>query len=442
MVAFVMKQILIQLFIINATILFAVKTDGAETLDKRIKDSHYLSDSFWIYNDYNNAKEMAKKQNKPLFITFRCVPCHNCKAFDAEVAQRNKEVADLAKNNFISVRLVEMKGIDLGQFQFDYDLNWAAMFLNSDGTVYARYGTQSDQGPDAYNSIDGLINTMKRVVKAHKNYPQNKSWFKEKKGGPVTQSNPLNLPGLSNPAKYARQTELSNCIHCHNIYDAIHNELYEKGKLSKNKLWKYPLPQNIGIEIDSAAGNVVKKVTAESAAGITGIREGDVICFIQEQRIFSIADIQWVLHGLSNEKEKIAITIKREGKDLEKILMTKPGWKISDISWRASTWNLPPRLGMWTPLADPKTLRESGLPSEKQTVFFKWINRKMETGNAAWKAGLRTGDILTKVNGKEVNFKPNKFHTYIKLNFKPGDDINFEVFRKGDVKKITFKLFK
>ena len=57
-----MKQILIQLFIINATILFAVKTDGAETLDKRIKDSHYLSDSFWIYNDYNIAKEMAKKQ--------------------------------------------------------------------------------------------------------------------------------------------------------------------------------------------------------------------------------------------------------------------------------------------------------------------------------------------------------------------------------------------
>ena len=34
-----------------------------------------------------------------------------------------------------------MKGGDLSQFQFDYDLNWAAMFVNADGTVYASYIT-------------------------------------------------------------------------------------------------------------------------------------------------------------------------------------------------------------------------------------------------------------------------------------------------------------
>jgi len=65
--------------------------------------------------------------------------------------------------------------VDLSLFQFDYDLNWAAMFINADGVVYGRYGTQSADGPDAFNSIGSLEKAMRRVLALHAGYPKNKT---------------------------------------------------------------------------------------------------------------------------------------------------------------------------------------------------------------------------------------------------------------------------
>ena len=133
----------------------------------RLQDDNARGADLWIYNDLKTAMAEAKRTGKPIFVTFRCVPCSACKAFDAEVAKGSNVIRDLAKKNFISLRQVEMKGVDLSLFQFDYDLNWAGMFINADGVVYARYGTQSADGPDAYNSIAGLENTMKPVSYTH-----------------------------------------------------------------------------------------------------------------------------------------------------------------------------------------------------------------------------------------------------------------------------------
>ena len=88
-----------------------------------------------LYNNIDAARSEAKRTNKPLFVTFRCVPCHACNGFDAEVAKNNQLIVRFAQEQFVAVRQVEMKGVNLWQFQFDYDLNWAAMFVNSDGTV-------------------------------------------------------------------------------------------------------------------------------------------------------------------------------------------------------------------------------------------------------------------------------------------------------------------
>ena len=135
-----------------------------DSLRERLEDKNGVRTDVWVYNDIEKARAQARKENKPLFVTFRCVPCQACAAFDADVAKGSDTIRTLAKDKFISVRQVEMKGVDLTLFQFDHDLNWAAMFINADGTVYARYGTQSAEGPDAYNSIEGLRNTMERVL--------------------------------------------------------------------------------------------------------------------------------------------------------------------------------------------------------------------------------------------------------------------------------------
>ena len=78
-----------------------------------IKDENAKGADLWIYNDIAKAMVEARKQKKPLFVTFRCVPCKDCAAFDAEVAKGNEAVHRLAREKFVSVRQVEMKGVDL-----------------------------------------------------------------------------------------------------------------------------------------------------------------------------------------------------------------------------------------------------------------------------------------------------------------------------------------
>ena len=119
---------------------------------------------FLIYNNIDAARAEAKRTNKPLFVTFRYVPCHACKRFDAEAAKNNQQIIRLAQEQFVAVRQVEMKWVDMSQFQFDYDLNWAAMFVNADDTVYARYGTQSAADADAYNSVSYTHLTLPTIL--------------------------------------------------------------------------------------------------------------------------------------------------------------------------------------------------------------------------------------------------------------------------------------
>ena len=61
-----------------------------------------------------------------------------------------------------------MADVDLAQFQFDYDLTWAAMFMNADGTVYGRFGTRSIEGAMAHISVDALKNAMSRALDLHR----------------------------------------------------------------------------------------------------------------------------------------------------------------------------------------------------------------------------------------------------------------------------------
>src|SRR4051794_31253528 len=90
---------------------------SAADLQKAINDLHVLDQDFWIYNDLGAAVEQARKANKPIFVTFRCVPCKACSGVHAEVAEGSEGIKQLAQEKFVSLRQVEMKGVDLAQVQ-------------------------------------------------------------------------------------------------------------------------------------------------------------------------------------------------------------------------------------------------------------------------------------------------------------------------------------
>jgi len=118
----------------------------ADELRERLKDVNGVRTEVWVYNDIPAAIQEARRTGKPLFVTFRCVPCRDCAAFDADVANGNEQVRELAAKEFIAVRQVEMKGVDLTQFQFDYDLNRGSNVLCCSGECVRRIFYGSDRG--------------------------------------------------------------------------------------------------------------------------------------------------------------------------------------------------------------------------------------------------------------------------------------------------------
>ena len=50
-------------------------------------------------------------------------------------------------NEFVCLRMIQMNGVDLAQF--DYDMSFAVFFMNPDGTIYGRYGTRNARPDEA-----------------------------------------------------------------------------------------------------------------------------------------------------------------------------------------------------------------------------------------------------------------------------------------------------
>jgi len=406
-------------------------------LIQRINDDHAMGTDLWIYNDISAAKKEAKKVNKPLFVTFRCVPCRDCKGFDAEVAQGSATIAKLAKAEFIPIRQVEMKGVDLIQFQFDYDLNWAAMFINADGTVYARYGTQSSEGADAYNSIEGLENTMKRVLELHKNYEKHKASLQAKRGKDREYSTALEMPGMEKTATLKGLTERTNCVHCHMLHDAENRDAINKKTFTNALLWRYPLPQNLGLEIVRDHGTQIQSIASETPAAKAKLTVGEEIVSMNGQPMTSIADMQWVLHNLSNNGATLKITGSKSG---ESTLKLPPGWKVTDASWRGSMWSVSPRLRVWAPALEKSKLKQLELPDGHGAYEVKWINRQQPGGNAAQKAGLKHGDVIVAAEGKPLPLDQRQWHYEMKLSRKIGGILTVTILRNGKRKQIEIPI--
>ncbi len=430
------KPTSLPLLVIVASLALGQAAHAQNKLLDVLQDENARDADFWIYNDLTAARAEAKRTNKPLFVTFRCVPCADCKGFDAEVAKNNQRIKNLAQEAFVAVRQVEMKGVDLSQFQFDYDLNWAAMFINADGTVYARYGTQSAKGADAYNSVESLEKTMRRVLALHKNYPANKATLAGKLGKPKPYKTALQMPGMKHRSKLAGSTARNNCVHCHNIHDAEHEQLQDAGRLSHDALWRYPLPDNLGLQLDPSDGLVVTAVQADSPADKAGLHPGDVLTRADGQALTSIADLQWVLHNLPNTRASVTLKATHGDSAIEKKLAMNDDWKKTDISWRGSIWSIKPVLATWCAPMKDKQIKPLRLAKGVKPLEVRWINTGRPEGRNAKRAGLQKGDIIIGMEGNPLRISSEHFNMHVKLNYKVGDKLPLTLLRKG--KRIHF----
>ncbi|HZN65556.1 MAG TPA: thioredoxin family protein, partial [Tepidisphaeraceae bacterium] len=84
-------------------------------------------------NDLAGAMRQAKQENRPLFVSMRCLPCKQCSTFDRDVLEGGPALDPLLRQ-FVTVRLTDVQDVDLRLFPMegfqDFDLSWWGWFLS------------------------------------------------------------------------------------------------------------------------------------------------------------------------------------------------------------------------------------------------------------------------------------------------------------------------
>ena len=330
--------------------------------------------------------------------------------------------------------MVRMNGLDLRQFQFDYDQTWSAMFLRSDGTVLARYGSRDERGPMATNSVEGLKRTMHRVLAADMRWPEDQESFRHKKGPAPEFARVEQMPSETIRKITSREKQAS-CVHCHNVYDAQRDVLIDRGQYDPRKRWKYPQPRNIGLVVDPLSGTEITRVLSGSPAEEAGIRAGDELVNLHGQSMLSLADIQFVLHFLPSQS---TVTAKlRRGEVLREVAIElNPGWRATEMGWRASMYGMPPSPGLWVQTLSEDEKRQLRIPSEKLALKVRGV-----FGRDVRQAGLKKNDIVTRLGGRDDHLTHGQFHAQLRLDYyRPNAEMELSVLRDGRQKPITVRF--
>ena len=332
----------------------------------------------------------------------------DCAKIDEQVVRLDKEIADAAEK-FIRVRLTRIAGADLRLFEFDHDLTWYCFFLNADETIYGRYGGRDASDPHARISMKGLRFALDHVLETHKNAPKP-------------------MPRLEKPLRaedFPAARRHNGCIHCHNVNEFNRADLKAQGKWSRDDLWVYPLPENIGVTLDVDQGNKVKDVLKDSLAGKAGLKAGDLVKKINGYSVASFGDASFALHKVP-KTGSIPIAWLSNGKELSATLEAAEGWRKTNIAWRPSLLDILPSMPLSGDDLKPDEKKKLGL-TEKQLAFRqdKFVHSTLKV------VGVQKDDIVVGVDGKEMTGTMEEFLSYVRRNYLVGDKVTLNLLRDG-----------
>ncbi len=331
-------------------------------------------------------------------------------------------MAKLAER-FVNVRIQSMNGVNVNQFQFEYDLTWMAFFQNSAGLTYTRYGGREDHDTESHLNKASLLRVMRQVLILHqKDRVQPSNRFEP---AAKTVRTPEDIP----PMKKMLSRRKESCIHCHDVKAATLRQHRELGQLEKGMVFTYPSPSRLGIRLDPEIQFKVRSVKENSPAAAAGIRAGDLIRTMGGQRVLTFADATRVLE-LAPQTGAIQVGLQRVDEKLMARMRLPEGWRRNDDpSWRPTTSFVGPVSGIWGRRANLQQRKQLGLEAATlaMRVTFIWTPW-------ARKSGIKTGDTIVSVDGFKADMNIRQFQSYLHLNRNWGDRIKVTVRRgKSDV---------
>ena len=322
-------------------------------------------------------------------------------------------------DQFVRIRLGRVDLSDLNLFEFDYDLTFMVFFLNAHEKIYARYGARDATDADARQSLEGLRYTMQSVLQAHKNHSTDFA--------PLSSSKPFFV-------REETGVQGGHCLHCHQVKERINRKIVSDGDWSRDHVYRYPLPDNIGVILDVDRGNMVEKVISDSPAQKAGIRAGDRLAKIGTISVHSIADASFALDK-APLLGSLSVEYYRDGKLSKTNVLLGENWKKSDISWRPSMRFLKPNFAVYGP--DLTSQEKAKLNLEATRLAFRQSDQISEFAKTS---GIKPNDIILGLEGQKMHMDVDQFVRKIQREYLVGDTITVEILRDNKPMRLTLVL--
>ena len=392
-------------------------------------------------SDFYAALTEAQKTNRPVLVTWRCIPCDQCAEFDKNVLEGSDKLDPLLRR-FVTVRMIDAAQLDARYFPYqthqDLDLSWWGYIMRPDGALYGVFGGKDHVSDSTRISEAAFVKTLSRALEHHYD-SRRENWdidgpvpdsFATKIGPKDSRGYELLLekrPGMDKP-----HPELGSCVHCHQVGDMQTLEALDAGNFRiEQLLQKWPLPENVGITLDRDDGLLVTTVASNSAADKAGLRAGDRLAMANDVRLFGQADFRGVLHRTPSTADSLNIAWQRGGEVKFAELRLTDGWRVTENWWRKTVYDgaYGPRMGFFP-------LRGPGFGKGKGLSIKPWMGQP-PSSKPIYKTGLRPNMEIVAINGMSEDMDIRKLITLFRLNHKAGDEITYTV---KDGKEFKFML--
>jgi membrane-associated protease RseP (regulator of RpoE activity) len=323
-----------------------------------------------------------------------------------------------------------MAGVDLNVYRFDYDLTFAALLMNADGTIYHTYGGRDFTDPMSHLSMASFTELLKSTAKEHADYTPR----------PFTRKRPRIPEDIGREAGHHGKVD---CIHCHTIHDWMTVAAQRKKRWKYNDAFRYPDPIQIGLRLDRERQNRIVDVAKGSAAAMAGLRPGDTLLTANRFSVLTLADLQRALHEAPGIG-RIKATYERDGRAHGLRIYLDRNWKVATpevYAWRSSKWQLSPKPGFGGKPLTKAEREQLGLGKFAFRVGYlvTW-GPNAHTGRNAVQAGIRKHDIVYSIGGKSDFKDMHHYHAWVRLKHKPGDTLEVLLIRGGKRIKVDLRL--
>jgi S1-C subfamily serine protease len=260
---------------------------------------------------------------------------------------------------------------------------------------------------------------MRQVLALHQKRPENQSRA-------ATATERFTVADM--PAFRKSRAAKEECAHCHYANNFRFVQLRAEGRFSKEQLFMYPLPENLGLTLDVDDNNRVKSVRAGSPAAKAGVRAGDRIVRAEQTPVLTEADLQFALNPLP-DPGRVTLSIERGRERPRTVALELPrGWRRTDISWRPSQGGVPPTVGIWAEALKPEQKQQRGLPADRMALrvsfFFPGEQWTRTRGD------LKMNDVIIGIDGEALpSMNTRQFHTRFRLAHEVGDTATLDVLR-------------